>query len=177
MKMKSANFSFDHTCHDEYQKEMNEAIERIKETEVHLDRIRGCMVGGAVGDALGYAVEFWGEDQIFGTYGEKGITEYKLDGVSGKALISDDTQMSLFTANGILVGNTRGNMRGIQGWPRSYVAMSYQDWLRTQEISFEASRKQTRGSMPGRTSWLADVTELYSLRAPGQRTSSEATST
>ena len=161
------NFSFKNFYHDEDQAEIDEALKRIKETEIHLDRIRGCMVGGAVGDALGYAVEFTSEEQIFGKYGSNGITKYELDAKSGKALISDDTQMSLFTANGLLVGDTRGAMRGIQGWPRSYVSMSYQDWLLTQEISYEASRKQPRGGMDGCTSWLLDVPELYSRRAPG----------
>ena len=33
------------------------------------DAIRSCLIGGAVGDALGYAVEFVGEDYIFGHYG------------------------------------------------------------------------------------------------------------
>lgn len=161
------NFSFDNFFRDENQQAIDEAVERIKKTEVHLDQIRGCMVGGAVGDALGYAIEFWKEDRIFGNYGEKGITEYKLDSKTGKALISDDTQMSLFTANGLLVGDTRGKMRGISTWPRFYVARSYQDWLRTQETSYEESAKLPRGSMQGCTSWLADVPELYSRRAPG----------
>ena len=31
---------------------MNESAERL------LDKYRGCLIGGAVGDALGYAVEF-----------------------------------------------------------------------------------------------------------------------
>lgn len=135
--------------------------------ENHLDKIRGCMVGGAVGDALGYAVEFWSENQIFRIYGEKGITEYELDRRTGKALISDDTQMALFTANGLLVGDTRGRMRGIQSSPGSYVAMAYQDWLRTQEISYEESRKLSHNIMDGWSSWLGDVPELYSHRAPG----------
>ena len=161
------NFSFENFYRDENQKEIDEAMQRIRETEVHLDQIRGCMVGGAVGDALGYPIEFWKEDQIFDTYGKCGITEYRLDRTSGKALISDDTQMTLFTANGLLVGNTRGNMRGVQGWPRSYVAMSYQDWLRTQQISFEESRRQAKGDMWGGHSWLLDVPQLYALRAPG----------
>ena len=95
-------------------------MKRIKETEVNLDKIRGSLVGGAVGDALGYAIEFWGEEQIFGKYGERGITEYELDSFTGKALISDDTQMTLFTANGLFVGDTRGAMRGIQSRPRYY---------------------------------------------------------
>lgn len=75
------------------------------------DKVRRCMIGGAVGDALGYPVEFMGYRQIIDKYGEEGIKEYTCDSLSGKALISDDTQMSLFTANGILFGITRGHMR------------------------------------------------------------------
>ncbi len=132
-----------------------------------LDKIRGCLIGGAVGDALGYAIEFDGEDSIFGAYGPKGITEYKLDGARGKAIISDDTQMTLFTANGLLFGNTRGRLRGIQGNPRAYVAKTYQDWLLTQNISYSASRKLEKDHQKGFISWLCDVPELYARRAPG----------
>ena len=71
-----------------------------------LDKYRGCLVGGAAGDALGYAVEFWGEEHIFSRYGERGITEYELD-AKGVAHFSDDTQMTLFTANGLLLGTPR----------------------------------------------------------------------
>ena len=69
------------------------------------DRFRGCLVAGAAGDALGYAVEFLREEQIFRKYGERGITEYELK--NGIAQISDDTQMTLFTTNGLLLGMTR----------------------------------------------------------------------
>ena len=62
------------------------------------NRIRGSLLGGAAGDALGYAVEFLGEREIFGKYGREGIREYRLDSARNKALISDDTQMTLFTA-------------------------------------------------------------------------------
>ena len=161
------NFSFDNFFREENQQAAAEATRRIKETEVHLDRIRGCMLGGAVGDALGYPIEFWDEEQIFAEYGASGITEYQLDDASGKALISDDTQMSLFTANGLLFGDTREAMRGVSGWPREYVATAYQDWLRTQLMSYEESRRQPRESMQGCISWLADVPELYHRRAPG----------
>ena len=64
-----------------------------------LDKYRGCLIGGAAGDALGYAVEFMSEKSIFKQYGKTGITDYEL--TNGKALISDDTQMTLFTANGL----------------------------------------------------------------------------
>ena len=161
----SRNFS--HFYRDEDRKETDHALKRERETEVHLDAIRGCVFGGAVGDALGYPVEFMREEQIFQKYGENGITAYDKDPVSGKALISDDTQMSLFTANGLLVGDTRGAMRGIQGRPRGYVAMAYHDWLKTQESTLQEVSKHERYTDEGGYSWLLDVPELYARRAPG----------
>ncbi len=124
-----------------------------------LERIRGCMVGGAVGDALGYAVEFKSWAQIRNEFGSEGIREYKL-GPRGVALISDDTQMALFTAAGILLGMTRGAMRGIMGRIDTYCHWTYLDWLHTQE--WHARKEKARID-----SWLMDVPELYSLRAPG----------
>ena len=71
-----------------------------------ISRFRGCLLGGAAGDALGYPVEFMGESAIFARYGRRGICDYALTG--GEALISDDTQMTLFTATGLLTGAVRG---------------------------------------------------------------------
>ena len=95
-----------------------------------LNRYRGCLIGGAAGDALGYPVEFMKYSEIKKRFGSDGITEYVLD--KGLARISDDTQMTLFTATGILHGETRGCIRGIMGDPWSYVWLSYKDWYRTQ---------------------------------------------
>ena len=123
------------------------------------DQVLGCMVGGAVGDALGYAVEFSSYGSIVKQYGEKGITRYALDR-HGLAQISDDTQMSLFTAAGILLGMTRGYMRGIMGRINTYCRFTYLDWLHTQE--WTSRHEDARVD-----SWLMDVPELYSRRAPG----------
>ena len=123
------------------------------------DQVFGCMVGGAVGDALGYAVEFSSYGSIVKQYGEKGITRYALDR-HGLAQISDDTQMSLFTAAGILLGMTRGYMRGIMGRIDTYCRFTYLDWLHTQE--WTSRHEDARVD-----SWLMDVPELYSRRAPG----------
>ena len=71
----------------------------VSEREKSLDRIRGCLFGGACGDALGYPVEFKQYEEILEQYGASGITSYSLDPATGLALFSDDTQMSLFTAN------------------------------------------------------------------------------
>ena len=39
------------------------------------DRIRGSLIGGAIGDALGYPVEFiYSFEEIQKRYGERGIT-------------------------------------------------------------------------------------------------------
>ena len=159
--------NFSHFYREEDEKE-NQAVQaRIRETEKHLDAVRGCMAGGAAGDALGYAVEFWREKRIFDTYGPEGITEYETDSRSGKALISDDTQMTLFTANGLLAGETRGLMRGIAGPPREYVKSAYYDWLKTQQSTMREVNRHERYTEEGGVSWLLDVPELYSRRAPG----------
>lgn len=118
------------------------------------DIVRGCLVGGAVGDALGYAIEFLNERQIFSQYGKKGITGYKFDKKTGKALISDDTQMSLFTASGMLVGSEHGMLYDIE--------QAYLDWLTTQYYTFDEAR-----NIAVRNSWLRDIPGLYSPRAPG----------
>ena len=61
------------------------------------DKIRGSLMAGAAGDALGYEVEFMSSRAILSRFGEHGITKFALDN-DGKVLISDDTQMTLFTA-------------------------------------------------------------------------------
>ena len=125
------------------------------------------LIGGAIGDALGYPVEFLMLDRIVDKYGEQGITAYELDRTSGKALISDDTQMTLFTASGILFGETRGRMRGICAAPHDYAAMAYQDWLTTQYVDYRTGSQAKRYGCGRGVSWLLDVPALYSRRAPG----------
>lgn len=120
-----------------------------------LDAIEGCLVGGAAGDALGYPVEFMGWGAIAAKYGAGGIRAYQLDG--GLARVSDDTQMTLFTACGILYGETRGRMRGIMAPIEEYVHIAYLDWLLTQGHSVQHPR----------VSWILDVPELHAPRAPG----------
>ena len=123
----------------------------------NIDRFRGCLLGGAIGDALGYPVEFMSLDEIRRKYGKNGLTDYVLS--DGFARISDDTQMTLFTATGLLLGATRASIRGISGPPSSYIQLSYKDWYRTQMEEYPLSGPHF--------SWLDDVPELFSRRAPG----------
>jgi len=123
-----------------------------------MESFKGCLLGGAVGDALGYPVEFYKYFQIKNMYGEKGITEYKLS--DGKALISDDTQMTLFTANGLLLKKTRAMMKGIAANYENYIYQAYLDWLDTKTTFFSDSmqkksyRPQPDNISPGDVIWV-----------------------
>lgn len=124
-----------------------------------LNKFKGCLIGGAVGDALGYAVEFLPASSIFQKYGKNGIVEYELR--HGVAEISDDTQMTLFTATGLLLGTTRGMTRGVMGdYAEDYIAHSYRDWYRTQTEQYPLPEEY-------HYSWLVNVPEMFHRRAPG----------
>lgn len=58
-------------------------------------RTLGCILGGAVGDAFGYAIEFDRWNAICRQHGPLGLREPVLR--HGKLVVSDDTQMTLFT--------------------------------------------------------------------------------
>ena len=121
------------------------------------ERIRGSLIGGAAGDALGYPVEFMTLDEIISKYGKSGITEYEL--TNGKALISDDTQMTLFTANGLIYAMSRLAYRGILGPIETYIYNAYLNWYYIQNgLEIEEFH---------RISWLCDIPELSKNRAPG----------
>lgn len=116
-----------------------------------LDRARGCLIGGAVGDALGYAVEFDSLSRIRQKYGQQGIQAYESDPQTGMAIISDDTQMTMFTANGLLLSEARGG-RPVEEW----IYEAYLDWLKTQ---FSGPKQPV--------CWLNGIPELNVRRAPG----------
>ena len=124
------------------------------------DRIRGSLVGGAIGDALGYPVEFiYSFEGIQGRYGERGITrldtkQFWLDDEeqSGKAVVSDDTQMTLFTANGIL--NAKRQKIGM----KYGICLAYIEWYLTQIGKKSGKYKDC---------WIGSLPELNKRRAPG----------
>lgn len=131
------------------------------------NRIRGSLVGGAVGDALGYPVEFWSEDEIFSRYGSTGITAYEVNPNSGLAVISDDTQMTLFTANALLFGLHRQRARGISAEPRHYALYAYLGWLHTQENAYSKETRIPDDPRGWASALLQDVPQLYARRTPG----------
>ena len=119
-----------------------------------LDRCQGCLIGGAAGDALGYEVEFNRLREIVKRFGKAGITEYVLH--HGKAVFSDDTQMTLFTAEGLLLAEEPTFADYHAG-----IRRAYKDWFRTQTERFPLNDAQAAHSK------LLRMPELFAHRAPG----------
>ena len=111
-------------------------------------RMIGCLLGGAIGDAMGYPVEFMRFADIARYYGSAGIRD-----LSENNHISDDTQMTLFTAEGLLNGYKTGKSL-VKSVYRSYLR-----WYYTQSKSKVPGAKYEGG--------LLNETLLFASRAPG----------
>ena len=124
-----------------------ETVERIAGTAKGAGQL-ACLLGGAIGDALGYRVEFDRWREIERTYGPGGI---RLASAKGPLVVSDDTQMTLFTLEGMARATS---MDGIVDEIRE----AYLDWLGTQGRSEPARTPRGR---------LASHTVMRQPQAPG----------
>lgn len=119
---------------------------------------RGCLIGGAIGDALGWPVEFISMEEIRNKYGNNGINTLAI-GRRGRAEITDDTQMTLFTAEGLLRGETRGYNKGGSEIEKC-IYHAYLRWLYTQGDTADSTLNIYDG-------YLIKQKELYVKRYPG----------
>ena len=87
---------------------------------------RGCLLGLAVGDAMGYTVDSKTWAEIREDYGPNGLLGYDL--VNGYAEVSSHTQIAAFTANGLLLGLTRGQVYGKMAPLVMYAGLAQQEW-------------------------------------------------
>ncbi|GAB3676653.1 ADP-ribosylglycohydrolase family protein [Saccharopolyspora tripterygii] len=130
------------------------------------ERVLGCFLGGALGDALGADLEFATAAQIterFGPTGPSGLREAY--GVHGA--ITDDTQMTLFTAEGLIRGSIAARTLGAED-PLPEVQLAYQRWLHTQGVEWDASAGPFLDDHPLPDGWLVEVPNLFRTRAPGK---------
>ncbi len=135
------------------------------------DRVRGCLLGGALGDALGAAIEFLSLAEIRARFGPRGLD--RLAPAYGRlGAITDDTQMTLFTAEGLIRASVwmrgPGKARGI-GHPPVIVHHAYRRWLHTQGVPW---RQAAQHHLAGRDGfepdgWLVQERFLHARRAPG----------
>jgi len=121
------------------------------------ERVLGCLLAGAAGDALGARVEFLSWDEIRRGFGNWGIRS--MAPIYGRrGAVTDDTQMMLFTAEGLLRAFVRQRETGSCHVP-AVVHHALQRWLLTQGVEPALS--------PCRDGWLIEQPELWSRRAPG----------
>lgn len=124
-------------------------------------RFLGCVLGGAVGDALGAPLEFLTRAEIQTHFGPRGIVTY-VPAYGGLGRITDDTQMTLFTAEGLLRGWVRGASKGITWYP-GVTAGAYRRWLQTQGETPNSAAHRERDT----SGWLIQQPQLHHRRAPG----------
>jgi ADP-ribosyl-[dinitrogen reductase] hydrolase len=96
--------------------------------EKYVDRVLGCLLGGAVGDALGYPIEI---HNMRGGSGDRPCLRAPMIQRDGTIQVTDDTQMTLFTLEGVARAVERN------GWSDhasviGQVRLAYLDWLHTQ---------------------------------------------
>lgn len=140
----------------------------------NIDKYRGCLLGGAAGDALGYAIEFDREEAIAARYGSRGIRDYQLD-ERGLAPFSDDTQMTLYTANSLLCSlaalsaqasgdspapapATLPSPAALAAYAPAQMAQFYVEWMYTQVSPYPLAESKA---------WISSLSELFASRAPG----------
>ena len=121
------------------------------------DQSAACLLAGAAGDALGAPVEFMNLPAIRSRFGVRGIRDY-VPAYGGPGKITDDTQMTLFTAEGCLRSLHHARTTGLDH-SEQIIRAAYLRWLETQSTA-ASSRK-------GQTSFLMQQTALFSRRAPG----------
>ena len=137
-----------------------------------LDRVRGSLMAGAVGDALGAPVEFLSSSAIRERFGRDGITS--LQPAYGRVgAVTDDTQMTMFTVEGMLRSVAWRIARGALAAPDEGAAVvhgsepavmwrAYQRWLATQgRADLDADLAVRSGG------WLIGLPSLHARRAPG----------
>ena len=122
-------------------------------------RIHGCLLGGALGDSLGYAVEFDSITAIRDRFGAAGLRDFAA--LDGGAHFSDDTQMTLYTVDGLVEALEWANA-GVGADANACLWLAYLRWLETQGMTAPdpAPRPQPR--------WIDRQPALRQRRSPGK---------
>ncbi len=109
------------------------------------ENLRGCLLGLAVGDAMGYTVDSKSWSQICENYGPNGLLGYDL--ANGSADVTSYTQLAAFVCNGILLAETRKNTALYS----RFITMSILEWAKSQQFRSKAERTNC---------WVAQVGAL-----------------
>ena len=121
-------------------------------------RIHGCLLGGALGDSLGYAVEFDSIEAIRRRFGAGGLTDFSA--LDGGSHFSDDTQMTLYTVDGLVEALEWANS-GVGADVNACLWLAYLRWLATQDVAAPPSAPVPQPR------WIDSQNVLRHRRAPG----------
>jgi len=96
----------------------------------YYERFIGAFTGYAVGDAFGYPCRDLSYKELCRRFEKTGCLRLPINGASDAALFTDNTQMTLFTADGIMWAASQNAPDGVNY--AEYVFYAYQCWLYTQ---------------------------------------------
>ena len=132
---------------------------------------RGCLLGMAVGDAMGYTVDSRTLQQIREDYGPNGLLGYDL--MNGYAEITSYTQLTAFTCTGLLLGLTRGQLLGRMAPFIRYVALACREWAagqrpwgQPQRIHCWVTRSQELCRRHCMDTWMLETLSRSTLGTP-----------
>ena len=131
----------------------------LDEPKPSLSRFTGCLLGGALGDALGYPIEFLQTAAILARHGTATPVALIRE-ESGLAEVSDDTQMTLFTAEALIRDRQRQHTDA-RGDVLTAMQRALQRWYRTQVPDWQPPEPSVLSG------WLISVPGLHHRRAPG----------
>ncbi|EGX60458.1 hypothetical protein SZN_07477 [Streptomyces zinciresistens K42] len=121
-------------------------------------RVRGTLLGVALGDALGAPVDALGLAEIQERYGPEGLLDPG-QAYGRRGAVTHLTQLSLFTVDGLIRAQVR---RDTGAWhPPTDVHRAYRRWAATQRDWGPDERRKEDG-------WLAREEWLYARRDPGR---------
>ena len=127
-------------------------------------RTLGCLLGGAVGDALGAPVAAWPFEEIRRRYGNAGIAGYER-AFGRRGAVTDNTRLTLFTAEGLILSKMRPEYAlGKQAAAAVYHA--YLRWLYTQDTGRQNQLVNAHGTCAVIDGILAGHRDMFSPRAP-----------
>ncbi|WP_164540905.1 ADP-ribosylglycohydrolase family protein [Streptomyces abyssomicinicus] len=123
-------------------------------------RVRGVVLGTAVGDALGAPLDGQTAEEIAAAHGPEGLTA-PVPAYGRLGAVTDVTQLSLFTVDGLIRAQVR---RDTGAWhPPSDLHRAWRRWTATQHDWGPDERRKDDG-------WLAREEWLYARRAPHRPT-------
>lgn len=127
------------------------------------EQFYGCLIGGAVGDVFGAPFKSIKYETMKEEFGEDGVSDLYDLKKRYELTITDETQLTLFTAEGLLRSMTRAYQRiGMRTNKDTalIVFRAYLRWLHTQGLS---TPHWNTKSYDG---WLVKVKQLYSYKDP-----------